>query len=46
MSSAYYPLGMRQSPSSGYNHKSSGQTGYKTWKGTGILSNPVGIGSY
>jgi hypothetical protein len=37
MSSAFYPLGMK----SYNNHVPQG--GYKTWKGTGILSNPVGI---
>ena len=37
MSSAFYPLGMK----SYNNHVPQG--GYKTWKGTGILSNPTGI---
>ena len=37
MSSAFYPLGMK----SYNNHVPQG--GYKTWKGTGVLSNPVGI---
>lgn len=37
MSSAFYPLGMK----SYNNHVHQG--GYKTWKGTGVLSNPVGI---
>jgi hypothetical protein len=37
MSSAFYPLGMK----SYNNHVPQG--GYKTWKGSGVLSNPVGI---
>lgn len=37
MSSAFYPLGMK----SYNNHVNQG--GYKSWKGTGINSNPVGI---
>ena len=37
MSSAFYPLGMKT-----YNNYVP-QGGYKTWKGTGILSNPVGV---
>ena len=37
MSSAFYPLGMNS-----YNNRSN-QGGYKSWKGTGIFSNPVGI---
>lgn len=37
MSSAFYPLGMK----SYNNHVPQG--GYKTWKGTGVLSNPVGV---
>jgi hypothetical protein len=37
MSSAFYPLGMK----SYNNHVPQG--GYKTWKGTGVNSNPVGI---
>ena len=43
MSSAFYPLGMRPSPSSGYNHKSSFPQQYITWKGTGLSQTPVGI---
>jgi hypothetical protein len=44
MSSAYYPLGMRATPASGYNHKSTYfNKQYITWKGTGINSNPVGV---
>jgi hypothetical protein len=44
MSTAYYPLGMRQSmPASGYNHNSTYYLKqYKPWKGTGAFSNPVG----
>lgn len=44
MSTAYYPLGMRQSmPASGYNHKSTYfNKQYLPWKGTGPFSNPVG----
>jgi hypothetical protein len=37
MSSAFYPLGMK----SYNNHVNQG--GYKSWKGTGVGSNPVGI---
>ena len=37
MSSAFYPLGMK----SYNNHVPQG--GYKTWKGSGVFSNPVGI---
>jgi hypothetical protein len=43
MSSANRPLSMKTMPSSGYNHNSSQQRGYVPQKGTGILSNPVGI---
>jgi hypothetical protein len=39
MSSAFYPLGMNS-----YNNRSN-QGGYKSWKGTGMFSNPVGITS-
>ena len=39
MSSAFYPLGMNS-----YNNRSN-QGGYKSWKGTGAFSNPVGITS-
>ena len=39
MSSAFYPLGM-----SSFNNRTP-QGGYKTWKGKGIFSNPVGITS-
>ena len=37
MSSAFYPLGMKS-----YNNYVP-QGGYKTWKGTGVFSNPVGV---
>jgi len=37
MSSAFYPQGMV-----GYNNRLK-QGGYKTWKGTGFFSNPIGI---
>jgi hypothetical protein len=37
MSTAFYPLGMK----SYNNHVHQG--GYKTWKGSGVFSNPVGI---
>lgn len=37
MSTAFYPLGMKT-----YNNHVS-QGGYKTWKGTGVFSNPVGV---
>jgi hypothetical protein len=37
MSSAFYPLGMKK-----YNNQVP-QGGYKTWKGNGIFSNPIGI---
>ena len=43
MSSAFYPLGMRPTPASGYNHKSSFPQQYITWKGTGLSRTPVGI---
>jgi hypothetical protein len=45
MSTAVYPLGMRNSmPASGYNHNSTHDCQqYISWKGTGSLSNPVGI---
>ena len=43
MSSAFYPLGMRPSPASGYNHSSSFPQQYITWKGTGLSQTPVGI---
>jgi len=39
MSTAFYPLGMK----SYNNHVHQG--GYKTWKGSGVFSNPVGISS-
>lgn len=43
MSTAVYPLGMKSTPSSGYNHRSTySNKQYITWKGTGINSNPVG----
>lgn len=45
MSTAYYPLGMRSMPSSGYNHNNSEPQGYVSWKGNGIFSNPVGVTS-
>ena len=37
MSSAFYPLGMNS-----YNNRTN-QGGYKSWKGDGVFSNPVGI---
>jgi len=37
MSTAFYPLGMKS-----YNNHTN-QGGYKSWKGTGAYSNPVGI---
>ena len=37
MSSAFYPLGMNS-----YNNRLP-QGGYKSWKGTGVFSNPVGV---
>ena len=43
MSTAYYPLGMRTMPSSGYNSNGTLPSQYKSWKGTGVFSNPVGI---
>jgi hypothetical protein len=43
MSTAFYPLGMKSMPSSGYNHKSTYfNKQYISWKGTGVNSNPVG----
>lgn len=44
MSSAVFPLGMNSMPASGYNHRSTYYNKqYTPWKGTGILSNPVGV---
>jgi len=45
MSTAFYPLGMRSAmPASGYNHKSTYYNKqYLPWKGSGPLSNPVGV---
>lgn len=43
MSSAVYPIGMRPSPASGYNHKSSMSNQYITWKGTGLSKTPVAV---
>lgn len=43
MSTAYYPLGMRSMPASGYNQHSSEPQGYISWKGSGVFSNPVGV---
>lgn len=44
MSTAFYPIGMRTYPSSGYNHNSTYLLQqYIPWKGVGIGSNPVGI---
>jgi len=45
MSTAFYPQGMRNAmPASGYNHKSTYDCKqYLSWKGSGSLSNPVGI---
>jgi len=43
MSSAYYPLGMRPSPASGYNHNSSLSNQYISWKGEGLSETPVGV---
>ena len=45
MSSAFYPLGMRPVPSSGYNHNSSFTRQYVSWKGTGLSKTPVGTTS-
>ena len=46
MSTAVYPLGMRSTPSSGYNHQSTyNNKQYSSWKGTGINSFPVGTAS-
>ena len=43
MSSAFYPLGMRPTPASGYNHASSLPCQYISWKGTGLSKTPVGV---
>lgn len=44
MSTAFYPTNMRQQASSGYsNHSSLENIAYKSWKGKGIFSNPVGV---
>ena len=46
MSTAFYPLGMKSKPSSGYNHRSTYENKeYISWKGTGVNSNPIGIAS-
>jgi len=46
MSTAFYPLGMKSKPSSGYNHRSTyANKEYVSWKGTGVNSNPIGIAS-
>ena len=45
MSSAFYPLGMRRVPASGYNHHSSLPQQYVPWKGTGLSKTPVGVTS-
>jgi hypothetical protein len=46
MSTAYYPLGMKSMPASGYNHRSTYfNKQYISWKGTGLNSNPVGVAS-
>ena len=39
MSSAFFPLGMNS-----WNNRT-GQNGYKTWKGRGVYSNPIGVTS-
>ena len=36
MSTAKYPLGMKPTPASGYNQKSSASDQYITWKGEGL----------
>jgi hypothetical protein len=44
MSTAFYPTNMRQMPAGGYNHKSTLENiPYRSWKGTGPFSNPVGV---
>jgi hypothetical protein len=44
MSTAFYPTNMRSMPSGGVNHGSTLQNiPYRSWKGTGGFSNPVGI---
>ena len=43
MSTAKYPLGMKPTPASGYNHKSSASDQYITWKGEGLSKTPVGV---
>ena len=45
MSSAFYPLGMRPTSSSGYNHNSSFPQQYVSWKGTGLSKTPTGMTS-
>lgn len=43
MSTAFFPTNMRAMPSGGRNHNSTFENiPYVTWKGTGVLSNPVG----
>ena len=43
MSTAKYPLGMKPTPASGYNQKSSASDQYITWKGEGLSKTPVGV---
>jgi len=44
MSTAFYPTNMRAMPAGGYNHHSTLQNiPYRSWKGTGPFSNPVGV---
>jgi hypothetical protein len=44
MSTAFYPTNMRAMPAGGYNHNSTLQNiPYRSWKGTGPFSNPVGV---
>jgi hypothetical protein len=46
MSTAFYPTNMRQQPSGGYNSHSTFQNmPYRSWKGSGLFSNPVGVTS-
>ena len=46
MSTAFYPLGMKTMPASGYNHNSTiYNKQYIPWKGTGSNQFPVGSAS-
>jgi hypothetical protein len=44
MSTAFYPTNMRRQSASGYSNKSTLENiPYRSWKGTGVFSNPVAV---